>query len=43
VLEKDLHALLVGVVGQLGDALDKATPDLRIRALESVIIALSAR
>src|SRR5215218_8596975 len=43
VLQKDLHVLLVGMVGQLGDALHKATPDLRIRALESVVIALSAR
>ena len=42
MLQKDLHVLLVGVVGQLGDALDEATPDLRVRALEGVIITLRA-
>ena len=43
MLEKDLHTFLVGVVGQLCNAFDEATPDLRIRALEGVVVALRAR
>src|SRR5688572_25836890 len=42
MLEKDLDLLLVGVIGQLGDALHKTPPGFRIRTLESVIIALGA-
>jgi hypothetical protein len=43
VLEKDLDALLVGVVGQLGYRLHKSAPHLRVGTLEGVVVPLGPR
>jgi hypothetical protein len=38
VLEENLDAPLVGVVGDLGDPLHESAPRLRVRTLEGVVV-----